>query len=523
MKKDSSLVLFDYPLDVEYTDEYLDSRTSTNPDAIPQYYTAVPVTATVTTTITPRVLEDLYIPEEDPYFDDAIKGSGKASKADKDELFTRLLREAYILTENEDQLDDKKVQSKNENQNKGWIFGTRWTPSGNIQIWDNTFSGFETVRVSPYYEYYPCEGGDTTIQDPNQPAQITPIDDGGSTGTCQRAVYNYKKVPTDGQYVPLVGAQVLMRQWFTIRQGITDANGNFSTRSLKGNARYIIQWERHQYSIRNGSIFQAETRGPRVKEQAWNKKIKGGDDEYHGMIHTAAYDYYYGSRFGLTSPSQNSFLKRQMKLGARELDGESSHIPFFSMATKGIVPQIFIKAWGEPSDVVYGTTIHELAHSAHRETDRPSYSNIVWDAYTNVCFSTPIFQCNENLGPTANNNRRLMETWARTVEIAFANERYARKFTISGYEYKFNNYQNFGILDDIHYTSAGWDMIDNTNQRFRYGLTRPIDRVSGYTLKQLEDALIGARSWNQWRDNIKNMYNNSTEQYIDELFANWPN
>lgn len=34
---------------------------------------------------------------------------------------------------------------------------------------------------------------------------------------------------TAGSYVPLEGAQVLIRQLFTVRQGITDANGYFST------------------------------------------------------------------------------------------------------------------------------------------------------------------------------------------------------------------------------------------------------------------------------------------------------
>ncbi|MDG1723521.1 MAG: hypothetical protein P8H91_05430 [Flavobacteriaceae bacterium] len=108
-----------------------------------------------------------------------------------------------------------------------------------------------------------------------------------------------------------------MRQWFTVRQGITDQNGYFRTGSVRGKARYKIQWERYHYSIRNGSLFQAETRGPKVKKQTWNHNIKGGDDEYHGMIHTAAHIYYYGSRFGLTSPPTNSFWKTQMKIAER--------------------------------------------------------------------------------------------------------------------------------------------------------------------------------------------------------------
>jgi hypothetical protein len=53
---------------------------------------------------------------------------------------------------------------------------------------------------------------------------------------------------------------------------------------------YIIQWERYNYSIRNGSHFQAELRGP-VKEESWNYTINGqgdSDDKYH-LIHQAAH------------------------------------------------------------------------------------------------------------------------------------------------------------------------------------------------------------------------------------------
>jgi hypothetical protein len=38
---------------------------------------------------------------------------------------------------------------------------------------------------------------------------------------------------------------------------------------------------------------------------------------------------------------------------------------------------------------------------------------------------------------------------------------------------------------------------------------------------QLQNSLVGASSWNEWRDNIKNRYDNPTEIYLDELFNNW--
>jgi hypothetical protein len=47
------------------------------------------------------------------------------------------------------------------------------------------------------------------------------------------------------------------------------------------------------------------------------------------------------------------------------------------------------------------------------------------------------------------------------------------------------------------------------------------DQVSGYSIRQIEDALQSKKTWNEWRDNIKNSYNNATENNLDALFAHW--
>jgi hypothetical protein len=39
--------------------------------------------------------------------------------------------------------------------------------------------------------------------------------------------------------------------------------------------------------------------------------------------------------------------------------------------------------------------------------------------------------------------------------------------------------------------------------------------------KQLQDHIVAARYSNQWKDNIKNRYDNPTEIFLDELFNNW--
>ena len=48
------------------------------------------------------------------------------------------------------------------------------------------------------------------------------------------------------------------------------------------------------------------------------------------------------------------------------------------------------------------------------------------------------------------------------------------------------------------------------------------DNVSGYTMAQIEQTLIGCNTWIKWRDNIKNTYKYSHATYnIDALFASW--
>ena len=473
LKQDSTVVLFDYPLDYEFTEKTLASRPQLDSTAVPNYYTAIAVNSEIASQAQYETLEQLYIPEEDPYFGSKLSKNQKLSDK-KENFLDQLLNEAFKLTGNERQ--DKKASA-----NSRLIFGKRWWPSGNISVFDEVA----------------------------------------------------------GSNKPVVGAQVLIRQWFTVRQGITDSNGNFRTSSVRGSARYILQWERYDYSIRNGSFFQAETRGSRETNDPWNLNITDGDDKYHALIHQAAHDYYYGHRFDLEAPPRNSVFKTQIKIAAREsapwgVPSSYSHVRGQLHFITGIyllpLAQIHIKKYGSRSDEVYGTTIHELAHAAHSALDRTSYNNLVRDAWTFPIYGDAV----------VNRNKRLLETWATTVEIMMTLHRYRTQFgnpNYSVYSAVPGNFQRETIANENHYTSGGFDMIDDFNQRIirdalgniilgsngmpLQNVNLPIDNVNGYTLKQLQDALIGARLWNGWRDNIKNRYNNPTAVHLDELFNNW--
>lgn len=165
------------------------------------------------------------------------------------------------------------------------------------------------------------------------------------------------------------------------------------------------------------------------------------------------------------------------------------------------------------------TTIHELAHSAHRQVSAGGYDAAVMDAYINIFNPNP-------------NAKRFLETWATTVELLFIQQRYnVNPNTPNGtdilnpdYVQLMQNIQmGFANGQQKYYTSCGFDMIDNFNQNDRItpNTNLPVDRVSGYTPKQLEASLKNIASWGAWKNSIKTKYNNPTEDFLDELFANW--
>ena len=89
---------------------------------------------------------------------------------------------------------------------------------------------------------------------------------------------------------------------------------------------------------------------------------------------------------------------------------------------------------------------------------------------------------------------------------------------------------------DSEYTLVVADLIDSLlQQKQRVGQnigtskTSPVnlgfndnkDLVEGYTIRQIEDALVGLRNWNSWRDNIIRRHMNASEGHVDSLFKHW--
>lgn len=479
---DTTFIALDYPLDVDLPESYFEDRGELEEGQIPEYYSSLKINQKIAYNGTTELIEEMYVPEEDPYFENADEDyeQGTRQITTRAQLHDELLFTAYFFKGLEHLLNEGDADAA-----KGTTIDDNKPQKPVLTNVDNTLvlDGDNQQRFND--------------------AIIKPLGIGKKWYPSGNLRYTDTSLPTGNQTRPLPGAQVLLRQGVTMRQAITDPNGNFSTSKLRGKARFIVQWERAKYNIKNKGLWQAEMRGPKQRS-SWNHTIQAhhGEDVYHSLIHTACLDYYYGNRFGLTAPKNN------IRIAARQTSsGQSSHV-----AARGMFYAISIKKWGDRHCDIYGTTIHELAHSAHREVTQGGYDNAVMDAYINILNPNP-------------NAKRFLETWATTVELLFIQQRYnVNPNTANTTDILHHNYrqlmQNQSTIAMGYYTSCGFDMIDTRNQNST-NVTRPVDNVSGYTPKQLEQCLPGVTTWSAWKNKIKTVHNNPTEDFLDELFANW--
>jgi len=302
--------------------------------------------------------------------------------------------------------------------------------------------------------------------------------------------------------VPVVGCKVRAYSWFTIKSDLTNGSGYFYiNRNFKGHVNYSIKWERVDYDIRSGNWGQAYYNGPRYKQKAWNLNIgKGGLSWVYAHVHRAAFRYWYNNTYGIKTPPKNRVWKRKVKIGVMDKGGT----PFFRRSNRWTTfPIIKIyRKWSNgtilSSQDIYESTIHELAHASHWALDKSTFLKII-----------------------SKDHLIVIESWAVGVEHVFATDVYGTSI------HDWNNL-TFADINGHYksiYTPLVIDLIDNINQRAtnRNSKDYPIDRVNGFTLGQIEDALEKVVTLKEWRDNLKSRYNISTDKRIDELFENYIN
>lgn len=208
-------------------------------------------------------------------------------------------------------------------------------------------------------------------------------------------------------------------------------------------------------------------------------------------VFRAAYHYYYKSIGGLRRPPLNSFWKTQMKLKAYNETNDDVNGNFNSARRfLGMGSAIKIYNPHKDEDDIYATTIHELSHAAH-------WRMIVQEPNSN------------RYGDYHDAEDKMCESWACGVQW------YLTKMVYNGYKGRYYS------STQPNYSNIVIDLIDKEGDKNFGKNDQQGDKVTGYTMSQIESALIGCDTWIKWRNNIKIKYNNETEEYIDQLFAAW--
>ncbi len=278
---------------------------------------------------------------------------------------------------------------------------------------------------------------------------------------------------------PIVGCMVRARRWFTVRRGYTDSSGYFSCSGrFRRDVNYSIKWERYYWDIRSGTWRQAIYNGPK-KQGDWNLNITGGKSLRYAFIHQAAYDYFYRNPFGTQKPFEKRWYRSTLKIGYYDKYGNSlgdnakwrnwftwPHIRIYKGTNKD-----------RTTTEIYASTIHELAHSAH------------WQLIVKAKGSNRI-------SDFINADDKLCESWAVGMQTLFT-----RRFVNSNYDIYNNKYT---YKRDVDYSEIVLELTELAN----------------YTVRELEQCLIGANSLNKWQTNISNKYNRD-EKTLDNIFSQY--
>ncbi|MGC6479426.1 MAG: hypothetical protein ACON42_03505 [Flavobacteriaceae bacterium] len=467
LKTDSVLDLYKYPLDVE---EWIIpklislNRHSGKP---PTMWCAVKVDHEMPKGCPYEILEHLHIP-------DAYKIGDEKHQKNKSNYVEQLVEESMHLTGNLNRDSSKNISYSN----------SEWRPAGTINVWDdNIGTTIMTRQVFSHIEYYDCGTG-VIYPDCESMDGITELT---IPTCCQRDVYISEPYIVNGSFIGVEGVVVRARRWFTTHRGIVNINGNYlCDGTFRRPANYSIDWERYEFALQDGWLNGATYNGPK-RTGDWNLDLNSGKQEFYATIFRAAYHYYYKNIKGLRRPPQNSLWRTQMKIRAKyEENGNGSH----KEERRFLGAQIKIYSPQRESMEIYASTIHELAHASHWNMDRSEFDN-----------SSPIVK----------------ESWARGVEWELT------RIVYPTYSPDYSRLRYTGVVED---------MIDGFKTRTsKYYWTENItwipldksysDSVSGYSVRQIEDALQSKKTWTDWKNNIINKFSNGTASKLHDCFNHW--
>lgn len=341
---------------------------------------------------------------------------------------------------------------------------------------DDAEEGAGTLKAAPAFDFDRLE---------RQAYQIAGLEQGLKRSSKYRpeGYLKYEDTST-GATEGIEGAKLRFHYFTKVRRCYTNNQGHFHDSStFRHDPHCEVQWERVNFLVRPTSGLKvAETHLTGSEKRNFVCRCGTNAWKYASVFRGAHYYYHHWYIGGLTRPP--AWGIRHIMIRASN-NSDYDHGKYSHRVWMGLGSDIHIYVCGRTSAEIFGTTVHELAHAVHHQNDRGNFHG-----------------CSDIV----------KETWARGVQWYMLTQRYGTAITERAVTFGRNEY-----------TGLVRDLIDGTfTTSKRVELRDYHDRVTGFSIKQIEDIIVKgkAQSWNSLRQKVKNFYHGDKAD-IDELFNAW--
>lgn len=315
--------------------------------------------------------------------------------------------------------------------------------------------------------------------------------------------------------LPLVGVRVTGGYSYYWREAHTKEDGSFSIpEKWSYSIDYEANFDSEDFLLENGHSFYGEDLEieKNSTKQQWTP-IFEGKHALWSIIWSAAYQYWYGDNYGLKRPRQNTLTNLSLDIEVY-YKNKKDYTKAFSIFTDNpgfgcnagnrtvgqtgtaiVFDNICILAYERSHHEVFGTTIHEIAHSSQ-----------YWNMKTDYALYPQVAEYNWVLTPT------YKDSYARGVQNYFIEQRY--------------NSTAYNAPYDLQYTGIVKDLMDN-NPKVEWSCTK-LDRVSGFNIVNIEEAFFQNQDFSSMKKYLiknnppgKNGVNKYSSTDMDNLFKCW--
>ena len=306
-----------------------------------------------------------------------------------------------------------------------------------------------------------------------------------------------KFVDDDLGVQPLVGVRVTGGYSYYWREAHTDKDGKFRIpEKWTFKIDFEANFDSDDFLLEDGHSSYGEDLEIEHNnyKSDWNETFTGHKAKWC-VVWTAAYQYWYGDNFGLKRPRQNTWYNWSLDIEVyykedkvNDYYDENKKGTQGEYSFRGTTEDIGILVVDIPSWQIFGTTIHEIAHTSH---------------YWNMKTTSPLQpQSSEFVSLGAS----YKDTYARGIENYFTNEKYKKRRR----DY---NSQYTGLVEDLMGTNETSKCKRND--------------VKGFSITGIETAFFQNKEFSTMKGYLMNKNPNGkngvkyTQTGMDNLFKCW--